>query len=122
MFFWRTGYRCQCFGKGGMEVNLESLVHAWQGKFKTCDEARRVIRFAYKDDRSDLLRAYIDDETLDQTKLEEALHELNIATSDYFERVALTQLQAVLNQYADLIEAMLLKRICETIIKKECKK
>lgn len=102
-------------------MNLESLVHAWQGKFKTCDEARRVIRFAYKDDRSDLLRAYIDDDTLDQTELEEALHELNTATSDYFERVALTQLLSVLTKYADLIEAMLLKRICETI-KKEDKK
>ena len=102
-------------------MNLDTLVHAWQGKFKTCAEAKRVIRFAYKDDRSDLLRAYLDDDTLDQSEFEEAKDEWLEASSDYFERVALVKMNAVLTRYADTMEAMVIKCVCETI-KKENEK
>ena len=100
-------------------MNLDTLVHSWQVKFKTCAEAKRVIRFAYKDDRSDLLRAYLDDDTLDHSELDEARKEWMTATSEYFVNIAFTKLQTVFNKYADHMEVMLIKCICEQIKKEQ---
>ena len=65
------------------------------------------------------LRAYLDDDTLNHSELDEARKEWMTATSEYFVNVAFTKLLSILNKYADHMEVMLIKCICEQIKKEQ---